>query len=416
MKLYKYPLSGFWSQNTHFGQMTPLYYSEVIAGQSLRGRLKIKAITDSLKFAAMNRCYFDVFVFYLPFRVMWTGWQDFISQDLGGPVPTVGDDWIFNYEMAQVAVGGNRTIWQRHMYNHVYNDVFRSGKQAERAVTTKTTAEVLTRGRSFQNILQLEGVYPLPEETIDTSGATLAVDAVRIAQIEQKKQRLAYFFDNPSNQEYLQTLSRMGVQAGWEIEDMPRMIGQFHQQAAFETVVSTGDTNTASPSGFYSAHFSVSFGQRMFPEHGIIAAYLVPRIEFPAKLLGNIPLGQKTTRNFYYIDGSKQEPPVQWSNRFVAGPNGLIEQNAPAFEDYRTPVSQMYANEANSVGVPDDNYAIVGAHSPAGSDNADTLRSYNTMVDDNDFWRSFIGGANIACMTEVSGSQRSPVPPRHLAV
>lgn len=412
-KLYKYPLGGVWSQNSRFGILTPIYYSEVIAGQSLNGSLRVKIISDSLIRAAMNRVFFDVFVFYIPFRVLWTGWQDFIAKKVGS-VPTNSAAWVFNYER-NTASGTLGTVWQRRCYNHVFNDVFRSTRQAEVGVDQNTEQTALTRGRSFQNVLRTNTPAP-PDSTIDTSGATVTVDEIKLAQKEQKQNRLAYFFDNPSNQEYLQVLQRLGVNVGWEIDDMPRLIGQYHARASFETVVATGDTSTASPSGFFSGHLQCKFRQRLIPEHGIIGGYLVPRIEIGVKGLGDIPLSQKTDHNFYWVDGSRQEPPVVWSNRFVDGTNNTLGQVAPAWEDYRTPVSQMFAQLTSGM-EPTDNYAIIGGKSSLDNNNAaDELRDYTAKVDDDDFWRQFIVNAHVAVHTEVSGFQRSPVPPRQLSV
>ncbi len=412
-KLYKYPLGGVWSQNSRFGIMTPIYYSEVIAGQSLNGSLRVKIISDSLIRAAMNRVFFDVFVFYLPFRVLWTGWQDFIAKKVGN-VPQVGDNWIFNYERnAGSATLG--TVWQRRMYNHVYNDVFRSSKQAEVAEDQKIEQTALTRGRSFQNQLRINNPA-LPDGEIDVTGTDFTVDEFRRAAKQQKQDRLAYFFDNPANQEYLQVLQRLGVSVGWEIDDMPRLIGQMHARGSFETVVATGDTSTASPSGFFSGHLQCKFRQKLIPEHGIVGAYLVPRIEIGVKGLGDIPLSQKTDHNFYWVDGSRQEPPVVWNNRFVDGTNASAQQIAPAWEDYRTPVSQMFAQLTSGL-APTDNYAIIGGKTSLDNATAaDELRDYTAKVDDDDFWRQFIVNAHVAVHTEVSGSQRSPVPPRQHSV
>lgn len=414
MKLYKYPLSGIWSQSTDFGEMTPLFYHEVIAGQSINGSLRCKIMTDSLKKAALNRCWFDIMVFYVPFRVLWDGWPAFIALKTG-TIPTVNDKWPWNYEGQHVAAGSStHTAWQRTMYNRVWNDVFRSGKQAPVTETDKNELIVLNRSRSFQNTLLEESVEALPVSTIDSSGATIPIDEITRARVEQRKDRLAYFFDDPSNQEYLQLLERMGVQAGWEIDDMPRLIGQYHAQATFETVMDTGGAAIGSPSGFFSAHMSVKVRQKFIPEHGLIAAYLVPRMEFPLETMNCLPIAAKTSREFYYIDGAKQEPPVQWMRRFVNSTSNTIDLNSPAWQDYRSSMSQMFASKSGG-SPPDDNYAIVG-NAGTGPKTPDGIRDFKAWVVQADFFRSFIGTSEIVTYTEVSGYQRSPVPPAHAHV
>ena len=252
-KLYRYPISGIWSQSTNIAYLTPLFTQEVIAGQSLHGTARIKLMSDSLKTAALNRMWFDIFVFYTPFRVLWDGWPDFISKG-EGTIPTVNDTWGFNYEERAVLEGGLAgTAWQRHGTNNIWNKVFRSNKQAEIDLNQRDSMLVLNRARSWQSNLIAGDDYPLPVTTVDTTGDSFEIDALKRASVEQRKARLAYFFDDPTNQEYLQLLERMGVHPGWEIDDAPRLIGQYHARATFETVVSTGDSSssTGSPSGFF---------------------------------------------------------------------------------------------------------------------------------------------------------------------
>ena len=173
-------------------------------------------------------------------------------------------------------------------------------------------------------------------------------------------------------------------------------------------------TSTASPSGLWSGHCEVKFGSKLFPEHGIIAAYMVPRMEFPHYRAGNIhPMLYKTDRHFYYTDGQRNRTPQAWPEEFAGDGIVQVNQYAPAWEDYRTPVSQMFASEDTSAPW-DKNYAIVGENITSAS--AAQLRNYQHNVDNGDFFRGFLGDGEVAVYTEVSGSQRSPVPPRQVNI
>ena len=413
-KLYKYPLSGFWSNIGDFGQMIPIYYGEVLPGQSMHGSARVKIVTDSLVKIALNRMWFDMFFFYVPNRLLWSGWETFIVGG-GGTVPTVGDDWEFNFEKRlPVGAGTARAAWRRYCYNFVWNNALRSHDQAEVALSQTTPQEVLNRARSFQNQLMKDA---LPDETIDVSGGTLDLQELKEAQKEYRRKRIEYFFQGPSGKEYLSMLENMGVRPGWEIDDSPRLIGQYHVQATFETVVGTAATNVASPSGFWAGHAEVKFGSKFFPEHGVILGVCVPRMEFAHEVAGRVhPLDQKTELSYFYTDGQRPSPPNTWS-AYHAGHLATTQvQNAPAWEDYRSSVSQMFGG-FYSAGAPwDDNYFIIAKADTSGD--AWKLRSYGLQVepDNNDFFRNFVGEGKVALASEISGVQMNPVPPRQVNI
>lgn len=404
MKLYRYPLSGFWNTTSRFCIQTPIYYQEVLPGQSLHGKVRFKIVTDSLIKIALNRMWYDTFFFYIPFRLLWDEFPQWISGDdsVAGNLPLVTDTWLWNFEGLFVASATQNVAWQRYAYNYVWNKALRGTDQAEVTLSDANPLEVLNRARSFQNVLN-DGT--LPDETVAAGAFT--IDTLRNAMTEQRRQRREFFFDGPQNREYLSLLERMGVSAGWEIDEEPRLIGQYHAQATFETVMNTG-TTTASPSGLFSGQSEIKFGSKFFPEHGIVIGVCVPRMEFGHIRAGNItPMLQKNDRKYYFTDGQLPRPPAQWSERFGGMAAQTVDLNAPAWEDYRTPVSQMFASEDTSAPW-DKNYALIGENAtPAPSE----LRNFRQQVDPSDFFRGFLGTGEVAIYSEVSGFQRSPVPP-----
>ena len=132
-RLYRYPLSSVWGQTGKFGNFMPIYYSDVVPGEALHGHARVKFISDSLQKAALNRLFFDVFFFYVPFRLLWSDFPAFISgDDTVGVPPVLNQVWVWNYEGANItnATGGvgntHHAAWQRYAYNYVYNHASRS--------------------------------------------------------------------------------------------------------------------------------------------------------------------------------------------------------------------------------------------------------------------------------------------------
>jgi hypothetical protein len=97
MKRYKYGLGANTVQATTFGAMTPLAYMEVVPGDTVSGSIDITAISDTCNSMVMNQGYLDFIVCYEPFRLMWSGFPDFLQSGTG-TVPTVTDLWPFNFE------------------------------------------------------------------------------------------------------------------------------------------------------------------------------------------------------------------------------------------------------------------------------------------------------------------------------
>lgn len=413
-KLYKYPLNSAWSTQTHFGYMTPLYYRDTLPGERWNGHIRVKFMTDSLIKAALNRMWFDCFAFYVPFRLMSDDFAPWLAGDdtvAATAIPTTATTWPWNWEGAIVGNGHTENAaWQRYMYNRVWNDVFRDEAQAERVVSAQTQAVVLNRARSFQNILKDSP----PSQTVGTT-----IQAFKDNMATYRQERFEHFFAGAEAAGYLDVLRRFGVEPGFEVDDGPRLIGQYHAQGSFEMVVSTGDTEVGSPSGFWAGSIEMDFGSKLIPEHGLIGIYAVPRLEMPFQGFSTTPLCQKcdtSDRSDYFTVEEIGRSAQAWSDKlwqpFVAAPG--YNKYVPAWEDYRTPVSQMYTAFGGDTGAPpDDNYALVVGNSAINNLTALDGRDASN-VSGVDFWRKFAGavGGEICIYTEVTGDRFAPVPPR----
>lgn len=414
MKRYKYPLNAQWSNAGTFGEMIPLYYAETVPGESVHGNISAKFISDSLKKAAMNRMYFDVFVFYCPFRLLWEGWPDFIMKG-EGQVPTVGTSWRWNFEYRPGTVTTQHAAWQRRMYSRVWNHHFRSNGQSERTDTQTTHARVMLRSRTFNNQLidsDAEGLPPVV--SVDVVDGQVEIEALRQAQRDYRDQRKEYFFSGPQNDGYLDFLKRSGVQPGTEIDDAPRLIGQYHGGGQFNVTIGTGDEATGSPSGYWSGVVECPFGMKVSPEHGVIGAYAVSRMDMFAAGVCNHPLMAKLDRERYFLPDAKVSTPVLWANRFGGDASDTRfddkELVAPAWEDYRTPPSGLFGASDEGATNANDNYVVAidlkDDLKPVG------LREFNNQVDEAEFFRNHIGTKNrLAICSEISGHRMSPVTP-----
>lgn len=413
MKRYKYPLNAQWSNAGTFGVQIPLYYADVNPGESIHGNIGVKFISDSLKKAALNRMYFDVFVFYAPYRILWDGFVDWLLHDEGTP-PVVTQTWRWNFE-GKAGNEANHMAWQRLMYNEVFNHHFRQKGQSARVLTgTVLPAKVLNRSRTWNNQLVNSDVYGTPPVIeVDVSGGTLEIEALREAQRDYREERKSYFFDGAQERGYLDYLKRAGVQPGTEIDDSPRLIGQYHGGGQFNVTIGTGDTGTGNPAGYWSGVVECPFGLKTVPEHGIIGAYAISRMDLFAYGLANHPLMKKNSKEHFFMPDAKVSTPVAWENRFGGDTSDSAANDqslyAPAWEDYRTPPSGMYGAFDESATNANDNYVI--AIDAVDFLTPDGLRDFGA-VDEPEFFRNHIGTKNrLAMVSEISGHRLSPVTP-----
>ena len=142
MKRYKYGQGAVVSNATEFGVMTPLGYLEVVPGDTLSGKIEVQTFSDTTKAVVMNNAYCDFILCYVPFRLMWDSFPDFLMTGTG-TVPTVTDKWEFNFEKVFTipdtgAVGTSNAAWLRYMYNMVWNRFVRRGNVSEATLTDTT--------------------------------------------------------------------------------------------------------------------------------------------------------------------------------------------------------------------------------------------------------------------------------------
>ena len=105
--------------------LTPLGFFEVAPGDTVSGAITPDAISDTLKRKVLNRAYYDTYVFYVPYRLLWDEWPDFIGDDdYAGTVPSVNTVTKFFFENGS-SDGNVNCAFPRRAYNLIWNKFFR---------------------------------------------------------------------------------------------------------------------------------------------------------------------------------------------------------------------------------------------------------------------------------------------------
>lgn len=135
------------------GYLIPLFWDEVLPGDTFKCRMTAFARFATLLFPLMDNVYMETFFFFIPNRLLWTNWQRFNGEQdnpadsTSYTVPTMTstastgylDSSIFDYFGLPTAVAGYTHIsLPLRAYNLVWNQWFRD-ENLQNSVTVRLT-------------------------------------------------------------------------------------------------------------------------------------------------------------------------------------------------------------------------------------------------------------------------------------
>ena len=332
---------GFNCQKVNWGklmQMVPLGYMEVVPGETVSGSVTVNAYSAPTFCNVQTSVYQDIYAFYMPYRVAFEEWPQYIAGDDSVSLPTIGDTFPQNFEN-RLAIGPDgapaveNISFQRTMYHKVFDEFFTA--EGDQGVQTGSTLRsTLLRASTFETSRPNRVV---PVESIDTSGASISVDDIRTAFSQDQFGKMRAFYGD----RYVDYLRALGVNASWAILDKPEPIGQKHSDWRFRTVADTvnqaGDV-LAFTAGYFNGSTSLRLKRTFCPEHGLIGVFLVVRPEPLGETSYVEPHLAKIDRNLYWS-------PEFETNKLHTWPSTLREDTAtidrdaaeerPFYEDYR---------------------------------------------------------------------------------
>ncbi len=371
-----------------------------------------------------NRAYMDLYAFYVPYRLLWREFPDFLING-EGTMPTVTDLWQSNYEkgftQGTESVGEN-TPWLRYAYNLVVNKFFNLDPGTERAIDANTNAEYYRRPSNFHTstIFNTDNV---PDTEIDTSGASVSVMDVREAFHEDEYKQMRNMYGS----RYTDYLVQAGVKANWSILEEPELIGmkrgtmKFAQTNGTYTAGPVPDpTNLDSasvigqPSGYWRSSGSFALKRTFAPEHGLVIIIGGTQIDMYQSNALHPLLAQTDTKDYWTAERSM----IGRSNY-----KAVLFNNAPATipQDPQIP-SEQYNNLRRGVSqTPYNANEVVDSTRAYIMLQDDTSRTeyMRTNADSVDPFMSGLMGAmpgeekqtHLSCTMVHNLTKQSPLPP-----
>ena len=377
MRRFNYRLNDQNSQLGQWGKLVPLKYVEVVPGDTIAGTFKTHSRSAVTIKPIYSRAYFDLYAFYVPYRLLWSDWKNFIQGtnlgvgDLAFPALTAQRPW--NFETHTVGTGNNflgdayHTVWNRFFdlkldVDDVSGETIPNvsagvgGSQYWRAWNGTAMLNAYRRDTTFdQSFKETDQVR---DTEIDVSGGTLSMQDLREALAGERWDKLRDFYGH----RYVDYLAAVGVKANWEILDEPECIGVSNNDWAYKQVKSTTDTGLARTQGYFEQEHTINIRKTFCPEHGLICIMAAPRADVFNKDIGTHTAAFRSAREDFY------------SPEYLHNSSQIIDQEVSGgLIDFVTPKYEEFRKGRNEIG--DRDTTIMQVHSaPVSSITAETLR------------------------------------------
>ena len=322
MQRYKLNLkSGTYTEGDAY-QLNPIYRQQVVPAQTVNIDAQINLKTAALTTNIVTPSLMSVWFFYVPHRLVWDEWPDFISKQENPPTfPTTSKvSYFFEHSTGSDPV----SALYRRAYKLVYNEYFgtESIGQAHQSWYDDITADsVIDLGRTrnpedFASKLQLEGAVTDPEFTVSGSAIPLN-DFYRQLMNARSQQR-----SQMTGDKYVDTLARMGVDASWMISERPEFLGTKSKMIAPQLTANTSNTNTGEETARFACNLEVQIKGKHFAEHGYIIGVSSVRPMLIGRERGSMDTNLTGIDDFYSADNLETKDIV------VAEANGFTGDDA----------------------------------------------------------------------------------------
>lgn len=339
------------------GQIVPILRQEVIPGDTWHGHISVLLRLKSLARPVMHPAYIDVFFFYVPHRLVWDGWEDFITDGTGNP-PTVDlDDAVaqaYLYGASKADKSGTAVSYNglfTRAYALIRNEFFRD-QDYDGEIDITAAPAGLVSARHLKNIYtswrknveQFEVEIESEEFTVSGGKGTASVraDAIRDSLRDLRlPERRAMF-----GSRYVDVLRSWGIRTNYQWLDRPESLGRSRNMVSFSDIPATAAGTDVTVGDLYG-HGIVGlrhrFRRRVFPEHGYLIGLGIMRF-VPLFDGGTTVDSFKSVRDEYWAPEYEMQTPYQHPLKIVAaGGGGTTGGYQPAFEEYRRSPSILAA-------------------------------------------------------------------------
>lgn len=343
LRRHQYNMGHYVFTGGRIGQILPILRQEIIPGDTWHGHISALLRLKSLAEPVMHPAYLDLYFFYVPHRLVWDGWEDFITEGTGNP-PTIE---LSNATARALLYGASSdkatdklTVNALAMrgYNLIWNEFFRDQDFDTEADITAAVTGYAT-ARQMKNIYtaarKVDTQFDVEYDADVTGGkATIHASEIRDSLRDLRlAERRAMF-----GSRYVDVLRSWGIKTNYQWLDRPESLGRARNMVSFSDIPATAPGTNVSVGDLYG-HGVVGlrhrFRRRVFPEHGYLWGLAVFRF-VPLFDGGTTKDSGKKNREEYWAPEFEMQSPEQLAlSQVAAGADGTTPGILPKFEEYR---------------------------------------------------------------------------------
>jgi hypothetical protein len=404
MKRYKHSLSHYHLTSFDMGQLVPVGCLEVLPGDTFQQQTSaLVRVTPQLK-PLMHPVNCQIHHFYVPNRLLWSGWEDFITGESATPPPTISgsahtEGTLSDYLGVFNDLSNDFSALPVRAYNMIYNEFYRDQdlvsevsedtNVVQKAAWSKdyfTTSRpwpqkgdavtipigdkawVATDKGENQNF----GVYSSAEDdyrkilTSDSNAKisntsavqadSLYADLTTASAVDIREFREAFALQRYQEararygSNYVDYLRYIGVKPSDGRLSRPEYLGGGRQSISFSEVLNTSNTGLGELGGHGIAALRSNRYRRFFEEHGWVITMMTVRPK-PIYVNGLDKKFFKTTKEDYYQKELEHVGQQEVYNKEIyaahSDPDGVFGYNN-RYADYHHESSRVSAEFRNS--------------------------------------------------------------------
>ena len=290
MKRHMYKLTHQNIVPGRIGQIIPVLRQEVCPGDSFQGRIGILCRFKGFAAPVLTPTYLDFYMFYVPNRLAWSGWEDFITgQDIaaGQDASTAEVSGTFAIPTAAHSdaflsnAGHNTNALYSRGYNLIYNNYFKDEDDDDVPISNVNYLNAYHLRNQYNELRNDTATFdtyaPVTTDPDGLTGDYVGAQDVRDAMRRQRFAERREMFGN----RYFDLLRSYGVRTNYNMLERPESLGKSRHVVSFTDIPATADTDGGSTVGDLAGHGIVGLHHRMprktFSEHGYLHGVIVVR-------------------------------------------------------------------------------------------------------------------------------------------
>ena len=114
MKRYNYQVNGLFHTSASLQLLKPAFFYEVAPGETWGGNIDVKALTNPTSDLVLNRLFYYLNIFYVPYRIAWDEFPSFVT---GRTTGMEGDSTVAT-EVPVVTTTNHNDVIQTQFWAH----------------------------------------------------------------------------------------------------------------------------------------------------------------------------------------------------------------------------------------------------------------------------------------------------------